>query len=1317
MAMIKYIFVFLFMLAFLLPASAQTGQKRKFQNFNEGGALIRCFFQDYKGVVWVGISDGLGMYNGKGIQKHQISNGNAEWINFGVYCSLKQDDTHYYLGTEKGLVLFDIEKNTFQRISSPDISIRTLQWINDSVMFLGTLNGLVKYDVRLNSFQQENKIPQLPIDPIVQLDHHRFLIANYHGLYLYDNEKNSFKYLPITSQESPLILSITVDLANQWVWIGTESGLWKYNIASSSFTKVSALGNNIIKNIHIASDASLWLGTDSGLYIYDWQSDTYEYIVHNSLNNKSLVNNIIWSIFEDKEQNIWLGTESGISVYQNSPLVETYSWDSLVGSNEGNNIYCIYRDSRNNYWWGGNNGLGYYNAEKNKSLWYKMGQKTHSISHNRIRHIYEDWDGDLWVATDGGINRFDYKTETFENYQIVDAAQTLNANWAYYINGDGHDNLYVVAYCGGVFVVNKKELLAQKGKTYICKESYHQQTDSEGLHSNFIIYSTMDNNGCLWIGTDERFLNKIDFKAHKVYSYDLSDARWDIPSGSIKKIMHDSSGNVWIALNSCLCKVSSDHETIEVVHTSIFNNEDIRVIEDAEECLWIATSHGVYTYDKSAKRFTYTGIGGSYLSLYHNVSENRMWIGGIDQCLAFNISELLQQPQRSKGNIELNNLYINEQPVHPHTAYNGNLIADRSINTLDGIHLTDNQNNIALEFLYTQYNQILKPRYIYRLKGEDENWRSLEDLNTRISYTNLKPGDYVFELKEQAYEEGGEEDRTDYQLNILIDQPWYWSLWAKSAYFLLVCLLILWIVKYFHEKNRFRIEHIEREKTLELSNLKMEFLTNMSHELKTPLSLIIGPISKLLSETKNTQLKEKLSLIHSNALKLNSIIHQILDIKDWTGVQQQFHPSQLELVTFVGSIVKGYQENMKNRGTAITFHCDTENCFAEVDIPKMEAIVNNLLSNACKFSAEKGEINVYLSVAEGDADSLRKVCLKVTDNGVGIPAADLPHIFERFYQADKYQSMNKDGSGVGLSIVKSYVELHGGEIRIASEEGKGTAVHVSIPLTEIEKQVYEKTSSIWSANEPRYKVLIVEDNVEIAHFIMNNLPEAECLIAYNGKIGMEMAQQHLPDIIIADIMMPVLNGLEMAKQLKANIHTSTIPLIMLTAKDDKKTEYDLLSLGVEAFIAKPFDMKELTIHIDRILQNKHKLVRKLKEEGIIIESEPVAVESPDEKFLKYITEIIEQNLSSSDLNVTKLSELSGYTAKQIYRRLKSLTGCTAVDYIKGVRIKKAAMLLAQKQFMVSEVMYMVGYSDSSYFSKCFVEKYGMTPKQYMESRG
>lgn len=1308
--------VSLLLLQLCISSYAQIERTREFVNFDKGGAFVHCFFQDEKGVIWMGTSNGLSMFDGQKVCRHKVLDGTDVLKGTFIYCTLKQDDVHFYLGTEKGLYLLDLKSDTCQLLSSPTMSIRAIEQMNDSVILLGTLNGLIKYDTGQNTFQPVDKIPQLPTNPIVRLDKSRFLIANYQGLYLYDESADTYEYLSVPSEESSLILSLEVDSANRWVWIGRENGLWKYDISSGKFTRITPFPHTPVKNMHISADGLLWLGTDNGLYIYDESLNRYEHAVHSSQNTKSLVNNIIWHIFEDRDGNIWLGTGSGISLYYNSYMVETYSWDSLVRSDEGNDIYCIYRDSRDNYWWGGSNGVCYYNPAKNKSLWFKMNRGKYSISHNRIRHIYEDWDKDLWIATDGGINRFDYATETFENYQIADSTHTRNANWTYYINGDNHSNLYLVAYCGGVFVVNKEKLLSQKGKLYVADENYYHHSGENSLHSNFVSHATIDNDGCLWVPSGENHLEKIDFKKKKVDSYHLSAEGMNMPEGGITKIIHDGSGDIWLAMTNGLCKITAHSRKTEMIGDPIFENKEIQLLEDAGDRLWIGTSDGIYAYDKAAGKFVYSGIGGSWLSLYNDIKTHKIWVGGTDQCLAFQGEELLKE-QRNKGSLVLSKLYVNDKSVNAHEAYDKNVIATRNISFVEHIHLLHDQNNIAFDFLHTQYDRILKSHYKYRLKGVDNDWRNIEDLAIRISYSNLEPGTYDFELKEQATD-GSEKDAACFHLNIVVDSPWYRTCWAKTIYILLACLLIAGVIKYFKDKNRFRIERIEKEKTLELSDLKMEFLTHMSHELKTPLSLIISPVSKLLTEAKNTQIKETLALIHENALKLNHIVHQILNIKDWAGTQKELYLSQLEFVSFIDGMVKNYRENMKDRDIIFTFTSNVEQCFIEADIAKMEVIVDNLLSNACKFLMENGEIDVSLLLADDEADGFRKICLKVADNGVGIPASDLPHLFDRFYQAGNGRKMNEEGSGIGLFIAKTNVELHHGEISVTSEEGKGTVVSVFIPVAQ-EGQTLQGTADIClpldTGEQSRCKVLIVEDNVEIAHFIENSLHNAECLLAYNGKKGMEMALQYSPDVIIADIMMPVMNGVEMVKQLKANLTTSTIPVIMLTAKDDKKTEYNLLSLGVEAFISKPFDIKELVAHIDRILRNKYRLVRKLKEEGISLETDTVITESPDEKFLTYITEVIEQNLSNSDLNVTRLSELSGYHSKQIYRRVKQLTGYTTVEYIKGIRMKKAAMLLAKKQFMISEVMYMVGFSDSSYFSKCFVEKYGKTPRQYMES--
>ena len=397
------------------------------------------------------------------------------------------------------------------------------------------------------------------------------------------------------------------------------------------------------------------------------------------------------------------------------------------------------------------------------------------------------------------------------------------------------------------------------------------------------------------------------------------------------------------------------------------------------------------------------------------------------------------------------------------------------------------------------------------------------------------------------------------------------------------------------------------------------------------------------------------------------------------------------------------------------FKTDTSQLYIYVDILKLESILNNLLSNAYKFTEKEDTISLIIQHSNDKETPTLK--LIVSDTGVGIPAKDIPFLFSRFYQSEANAHKNKDGSGIGLSMVKRYVELHNGEVHITSEVGKGTDITVSLPI--INEEITENSVLVHDDNSllptSEIKVLIVEDNVEIARFFTDNLKDMICTVTHNGKSGYEMAQELEPDIIISDVMMPVMDGIEMSRLLKQNISTATIPIILITAKDDKRTESQAYKLGIDAFISKPFDMKELEERMQQIIRSKSLLIRKIKQSDMIQQHKEIVAESIEEKLLIRITEIIEERLADSDLNVQKLSEISGYNSKQIYRRIKQLTGHTVVDYIKSIRLKKAALLLEHRKYTVSEVMYQVGFSNPSYFSKCFAEKYGKAPKQYMES--
>ncbi|HEX3009429.1 MAG TPA: hybrid sensor histidine kinase/response regulator transcription factor, partial [Bacteroidales bacterium] len=579
-----------------------------------------------------------------------------------------------------------------------------------------------------------------------------------------------------------------------------------------------------------------------------------------------------------------------------------------------------------------------------------------------------------------------------------------------------------------------------------------------------------------------------------------------------------------------------------------------------------------------------------------------------------------------------------------------------------------------------------------------------------ITYNNLPPGNYTLLISRIGSD--GTPLENPLTFVVKVNHPWYSTLVAKCIYFVLFVLLIIAFINYYTILNRLRYERIEKAKTMELTAHKIDFLTNISHELKTPLSLIIGPLEKITEQVKPATLKEQLADVRQNAMKMGSLIHQMMEASRQEVDGFGLIVSRTDIIAFIRSVASVFEKPLAGRSITVNIANEMPSLYIEADVLKLEVILNNILSNASKFAPEGSHIDITIE------DLKDQVKIAVADEGPGIDPQDLPHIFERFFQSRHPLPQNREGSGVGLSIVKEYVQLHRGTVKVLSDREHGTCVEILLPQVQLVKEAESAPASLPPSSINEHKntplLLIVEDNMEIATFITKSLSnEFRCITASNGKLGLEKALEQHPDIIVADIMMPVMDGIEMCRKLKENISTSLIPIVMLTAKDDKNTELLGYRTGADAFIGKPFEIGYLSNRLHQLLRGRNMLVQKARQEAIIQPKESDVL-SADEKLLATITQIIENELTNPDLNVNVLSEKSGYSLKQIYRRIKSLTGQTAVDYIRSVRLKKAAMLLSRKTFTVAEVMYMVGFSNHSYFAKRFQEMYGKSPKQYAD---
>ena len=779
-------------------------------------------------------------------------------------------------------------------------------------------------------------------------------------------------------------------------------------------------------------------------------------------------------------------------------------------------------------------------------------------------------------------------------------------------------------------------------------------------------------------------------------------------------------------------RVTPENDSIRMLPFDAYNHYEVLSMAEADGRIWISTTDGFWVADQQTLEVRRLNITDKrFTSMFFDKTSGELYLGTADG-FAISSPEALLAEHLEQALI-LTALYVNNQLYQSGSGQALDAVQSaQSIRYSQRINLDYDQNNLAFEFSDLPYSLEEKSKLLYRLEGVDREWNLLKPNTNRITYNNLNYGDY--RLIVSKLDAHGKPSEKTYALDIHIIPPWYYTPWAKAVYVLLCLVLILWTINFFRVKNRLKLERLEKEKILEQSQAKMEFFTNLSHDLKTPLSMIIAPISRMLPAIKDPQEKKQLEQVQHNAMKLNSLIHQGLDFNRVdSGNNALLILSQIELVSFVRGLFALYaEEKAREKQLTFDFHTDREKIYIQMDAIKLESILDNLLSNAVKYTPEGGSVTLRLEIPGEEKD----VRISVSDTGIGVPRQDQPYIFQRFFQSPKTAG-KKEGTGIGLYLVKTYTELHGGSVLLTSEENKGTTVTLNLPvgspeqmsvdvlsepvaseqetaLVEAETAVSASSSSAAETASPEAPlILIVDDTPEIAGFIYQILhAKYRCRIAENGKIGVEMAMELSPDLIIADVMMPVMDGLEMVRRLKKHIPTSTIPIILLTAKNDKETELESIRLNIEAFIPKPFEPDILLSRVEQLLAAWEMHETKARIEALATPKEIEAV-SYDEKFLANIIHLIEEHISDSELNVNALCEWTGTNNKQMYRKMKQLTGMTPVEYIKSIRMKKAAMLLKQQKFTVAEVMYMVGFSNHSYFSKCFQAEFGVTPKQYV----
>lgn len=1028
-------------------------------------------------------------------------------------------------------------------------------------------------------------------------------------------------------------------------WISSYSGLWRIDENLRNKQLLSPLhlvdGRSFDSEISTQfndNQGGLWVGTVNRGILY-YHPDRFKFRNYGSSFFK-LPNNENVSIFSLAQHNgtILMGTQAGVFSFKNNTMdFETVNWLP-------SQAFCemLFTDSQNRLWICTRN-QGLYGHQNGKTTHYKL--PFHCIS------LYEAFDGRLFLCTNQGPGIFDPNTGSFEK------ATGETMDYTYQLTEYGQDTL--LGYCDkGLYYYH----IDNNTVSFPPKDAPIKQHQNQHYHCLFT-----DSRGLIWLGTWDG-LNVFD------------------PSEQSTRTFHVEDGLV--------------------------NNSIRSIIEDDQGRIWVSTSYGISCIELKAQErsfdFRFTNYN-RFDGLIENeflpravckTNDGRLLWGGLDGFNEMDMNSLTKPGPKLYVPLFTRFLLAGTE-VRMNDVFDGNILLKQSITATKEIKLKYNQNFFAVEFSALNYVNPTQTIYRYRLEGVDTEWRELKTTDGigRAAYTKLSPGTY--KLSVQASNNNQQWDTHLAELTISIAPPFWKTIWAYSAYLVVVIGLVYVLLSYYIRQN---IQRNEKKQKEELDKLKFKFFTNISHELRTPLTLIITPLDSVIRKLNDETLKSQLAGISRNAHELLNLVNQLLAFRKLEMNGETLNLGYCNVGEFVETIVPPFFDLARENGVHFEFVRPESDAMLYVDQDKLRKIVNNLLSNAFKFTPPGGTIRLSIETDE----AAREIALHVSDTGCGIDRDEQAQIFDRFYQAKNQQ--NQTGSGIGLHLVKEYAQLHNGNATVKSRLGEGSVFTVTLSA-DLKPATHPDAGENRTSKDKRLKLLVVDDHTEFRNFLFNELSEKHAVVtASDGKEGLQKAREEQPDLIVTDVMMPVMSGTELCRALKSDVGISHIPVILLTAKTSDEAQIEGFEAGADAYLPKPFNMEILLLRIENLLEQQAQR-KELFKKSIVIAPSSVATSTVDEELIRRALGHIEANLDNGNYSVEQLSKDMNMDRTGLYRKLTAITGQTPTEFMRSVRLKKAAQLL-QTGLSVAEVSEQVGFGSSSYFTKCFQEEFGVKPSQY-----
>ncbi len=1304
-------------------------------------STVFSIVQDSTGYIWMATQDGLNRYDGyefkvyRGDEKHSSVTSNY------IRSLFVDKDGWVWIGGNNGVSKYN--EKTEQFINYPLFQQKQGRYITSIVqsqsgdLWAASYSGkLFRYTKSHDKFEELRLLwPDQNIGAKISTifaNDNTVLIGTENGLFSLNEHDLTLSSLDIDTNKSP-IRAIVQDTDGSY-WLGSE-GEGVFHVASDfsllqqfkhSINNDNSLCNNNVRSLCFDDKGHLWIGTFVGLSIFDNQAGNFSNYMEEFDRSYSLSQNSVRSIYKDADGGMWLGTFFGGVDYFHPSNIKF----DILNQNGGqlslsdNVVSAIKEDEIGNFWILTNDdGLNYWDRSENKITVIRHNEKDlNSLSTNNLKSIEYGSDGKLLIGThNAGLNYYDTHSKKNIVFRAQGKVGDISDDNIYALLKDRNNQIWVGTWKG-------LNLFNEKTQTFT---PFHIDSNGQRLTSDQISYLFEDSRGRIWIGTFEGvnifYPERNSFESF----FATANNKMSLPGNEITCVYEDNKGRIWIGTRSGLCVFDEIERNFISINDGLPNHFVYGILEDDKGLLWISTNGGLACYNPTNKRFiNYNKNDGIQDTQFNNysfckASTGELLFGGINGITLFNPINI--QETQFNNEVIFTEFSLFNQTIKP--GENPQLLK-HSLNHTQELNLNHNQNVFTIGFTAINYIDANKISYQFRLEGYDVDWRTSE-VSRQAYYSNIKPGSYTFKVR--AVIDGVVDDQSLSSIQINVAAPWWLNNWAFAAYFIVFFTLLYTAYKLLKERlktqQQLRVERLEKHKITEVNQMKLQFFTNISHEFRTPLTLIISPLQKIIERKGADEwLNKQHDTIYRNAKRLLTLIDQLMDFRKSELGELQLNVAKDELVGFINEIYLSFALAASQNNIIYTFDSKEEKLLCLFDQSYIEKIAFNLLSNAFKYTPAGGTIGVSLYRED------KWVVLQVKDSGNGIPSEKLSMIFERFYRIDENSS--KPGSGIGLALTKRLVELHHGHISASGEEGKGSVFTVRIPIDDsyylldnVQEQneakeiqhhapelSFDEATAISEEKEDKKTetILLVEDNKDIVEYLKDNLQvHYNILTAFNGKEALGFIYTEEPDLIVSDVMMPEMDGLSFCKTIKQNVKTCHIPLILVTAKTSVDDQIKGHQLGADDYVIKPFEMNLLEAKIKNLIKTRKRL-KELFSQSTNINPESIAFNNLDKELLDKALEIVEKHLQDADFSVDLFAREMGMSRSNLHLKIKAITGASATDFIKKVRFNKALELLEENRYSVAEVSYMVGFNSPSYFSTSFKKYFDYLPTEHLE---